>query len=127
MGQLQETEKALDELGYQVLFISPDRPEKAREIISKADYGYVLLSDSKMEAAKAFGIAFTPDEKTLKAYKNYGIDLEAASGESHHLLPVPSVFVLDKDEKIRFTYVDPKYQVRIDPDLLLAAATAALK
>ena len=62
---------------------------------------------------------------TLDRYKVYGIDLEDASGQKHHLLPVPSVFLVGTDGVIKFRYVNPDHTVRIDPDALLAAATTA--
>ena len=83
---------------------------------------YQLLSDSKMEASQGFGLAFKVDDKTHEIYKGYGIDLEAASGEKHHLLPVPSVFLVGTDGIIDFSYVNPDYKVRIEPEILLAAA-----
>ncbi len=125
MGQLQEVHGKLIDLGYQIIAVSPDRPEKVAEVGSKKSYEYTLLSDSKMNAALAFGLAFRVDGKTLERYKQYGIDLEADSGESHHLLPVPAVFVVDESGKIRFQYVNPDHRIRIDPATLLAAAKAA--
>lgn len=73
-----------------------------------------------MATAKAFGIAYEVDDKTLQALAKYGVDLEAASGQAHHLLPVPAVFVIAK-EIIQFEYINPDYSVRIDPDLLIRA------
>lgn len=74
-----------------------------------------------MAAAKSFRLAYRVDEETRSQLKGYGIDLEEASGESHHLLPVPAVFVLGSDGLIRFEYVNPDYRVRLDPEVLLAA------
>lgn len=122
LGKLKEAEPELLAMGYQILAISPDRPEKLRESVAKQNLPYALLSDSKMEAAKAFGLAFTLDESTLKKYKGYGIDLEAASGEFHNALPVPAVFLIDTERTISFAYANPKYSVRLDNGALLAAA-----
>ena len=127
MGQLQKIAPELVELGYRIIAISPDRPEKLKASLDKNEFGHVLLSDSKMTAAKAFGIAYRVDDDTLKVYKNYGIDLEESSGEQHHQLPVPSVFLVGKSGRIEFQYVNPDYKVRLDPDVLLAAAKAAAK
>lgn len=52
---------------------------------------------------------------------------EGASGETHHQLPVPAVFVLGTDGKIRFEHVTPDHKSRRDSDVLLAMARAALK
>ncbi len=127
MGQLQTIAGDLEKLGYQIIAISPDRPEKLKESLGKTKVEYLLLSDSEMEAARAMGVAFKVDDDTLEIFKKYNIDLEQASGKDHHLLPVPSVFVFGKDAKVKFTYVNPDYRIRIDPTVLLAAAKGAAK
>lgn len=124
---MHEIESQLIELGYRIIAVSPDRPEKIRETLEKKPLNYLLLSDSGMLGAKAFGIAFRLDDGMLEKYKGFGIDLEAASGESHHMLPVPSVFITDLAGRIRFTYVNPDHRVRIDAETLLAAARASAK
>ena len=127
MGQLREIEPKLIEAGFKIIAVSPDRPEKIRELTSGGDYAYTLLSDSDLDLAKALGVAYRVDDETFKMLKGYDLDIEDASGKTHHLLPVPSVFILDADGTIEFEYVNPKYQVRIDPGVLLAAAEAAAK
>lgn len=120
LGALKQVESTILESGWQMLAISPDRPEKLAETEQKQQMSYRLLSDSKMAAAKAFGIAFKVDDATIERYKSYGIDLQDASGESHHLLPVPAVFLVSTKGIITFEYVNPDYKVRLDPDVLIA-------
>ena len=127
LGALATIEPRLVELGYRVLAISADRPTKVQETREKSDFRYRLLSDSKMEAARAFGIAFKVDDATVEKYRGYGIDLEAASGEKHHLLPVPSVFIVGTDGMIRFAYSNPEYKVRLEPEKILTAAERTLE
>lgn len=119
---LAEVHDDLIDLGFQLLAISPDRPEKLREKPDYAKISYTLLSDASMEAAKAFGIAFEVDADTLKKYRGYGIDLEKASGKSHHLLPHPAVIVVDEKGILRFVHVNQNYRTRLDPEKILAAA-----
>jgi peroxiredoxin len=125
--QLRDLEPDLIQMGIQLLAVSPDRPAKLRETIAKHNLGYRLLSDSNMSAAQAFHIAYRVDEGTLKYLREHGIDLEEASGEGHHLLPVPAVFLVGTDGLIQFEYVNPDYRVRLQPDLLLAAAKVVRK
>jgi len=126
LGQLQQVDPQLRELGYRIVAVSPDRPEKLSGAAEKGGLSYTLVSDSSMAAAKAFGIAFKVDDATLEKYAGYGIDLEAASGETHHLLPVPAVFIVGKDGAIDFSYANPDYKTRLASEVLLAAAKAAL-
>jgi peroxiredoxin len=106
--------------------LSADRPEKLIGSRKKHDLSYTLLSDHEMKAARAFGVAFEVDEATYEEYKGYGIDLEEASGESHHLLPVPSVFLIDAEGVVRFVHYDPDYEQRLENDALLEAARKAM-
>lgn len=127
LGRLQSIEADLVELGYQLLAVSPDRPDKLAESLKEKDLSYTLLSDADMAAAKAFGIAFRVADATLEKYEQYGIDLEEDSGKTHHMLPVPAVFILGTDGRIKFTYVNPDYKTRLAPDVLLEAAESALE
>lgn len=118
-------EPQLIRLGYQIITISPDQPSKLIQAIQEHKWSYLLLSDSKMTGARAFGIAFKVGAKTLEQNENFRIRLEQPSGEKHHLLPVPAVFIVAKDSIIKFEYVNPNYKVRLSPELLLAGAKYA--
>ena len=104
--------------------MSADQPSNLQPSIDKHELGYTLLSDKTMAAARAYGIAFTMTDEDLEIYEGYGIDLEAASGETHHQLPVPSVFIYN-DGRMTFQYVNPDYRVRAPGDVVLAVARAA--
>jgi peroxiredoxin len=120
--QLREIEPELKNLGVQLLAISPDKPSKVRETIEKHKMSFILLSDSDMVAARSFRVAYKLDDQTLAEFKKYNIDVEDASGQRHHMLPVPAVFLVTTNGLIQFEYVNPDYKVRLDPELLVAAA-----
>ncbi len=124
LSEMRHAEKELIELGFDVWFVSIDLPEVLAPSLDEPDIGYTLLSDSKLHATRAFGIAFTMDEETRLRYLNYDMDIEAASGETHHVVPAPSTFIIGTDGVISFQYTNPNYRVRLHPDVLLAAARA---
>lgn len=124
MAQLQEAHAQLTNLGYNVLAISPDKPEYLQASKQEKELSYTLLSDSDMEGSMAFGLAFKVDSTTVARYKKNGIDLEKRSGYDHHLLPVPAVYLVNPDGLITFQYVNPDYKTRIKSEVLLAAAKA---
>jgi len=74
-----------------------------------------------MEAAKAFGLAFQVDSEKFQKF------IGEHSGESHGLLPVPAVYIVDRELEVRFQYVNPNYKVRIDAPTVLAAARGIAK
>jgi peroxiredoxin len=122
LSDLRLIKKQAESLGYQIIAISPDRSEELKRTMGKQKLDYTLLSDNKAAALKAFGIGFVLDAATIQKYKGYGIDLEKASGETHHALPVPSVFIVDKQGILQFSYVHPDYAARVPGSVILEAA-----
>ena len=115
LAELQSIESEILKSGFNIIAISPDSPDNLKASIEKHKLNYTLLSDSKTEAARAFGIAFQASER-------YGEMLGKASGSlnTQGLLPVPAVFVLNKRGEILFEYINPDYKKRLKGSLLLA-------
>lgn len=101
LSELASLENELKEKGYQIIAISPDKPESLNTTDVKHDLGYQLISDSEYNAMDAFGISFDNPRRGK--------------------LPVPSVFLVTPDLEVSFQYVNPNYRYRISADLLLAA------
>lgn len=116
LSGLQKIEPEIASLGYQIIAITPDKITDISTDIDKNGLKYELYSDSKMLASQAFGIAYR-NEQTIK---NYNGLLQKASGEAHGMLPVPSVFVVDKAAKIQFLYINPDITQRLNEKMLLA-------
>ena len=125
LAEIRKAEAELRSMGFDIWFISIDQPSMLYESLEQPDIGYLVLSDARLEATRAFGIAFRVPDELVEKYRGYGIDLEAASGETHHVLPAPSTFIIRSDGVIGFQYTNPDYKVRLHPDVLLAAAKAA--
>ncbi len=125
MGQLVKIEPDLEKMGYQVLAISPDQPQKLKESLDKHQINYTLLSDSPMEVTRKFKLAYKVSPKILAKMKGFGVDLEGATGNHLHMLPVPAAYVVDPKGLIHFVYYNPDIKVRVNPDDLLKAAKEA--
>jgi peroxiredoxin len=111
--------------GVQLIAISMDQPSKLRETMQKDKLDYTLLSDSDARAVKAFGISYKVDDATLEKMKTHNVDLDAAAGNSNHILPHPAVFVVNTRGVIRFVHVNPDFKVRLEPSKVLEAAKRA--
>ena len=123
---LRDAEPILLDMGFEVLFLSADRPEILYSSLRQERPNYTLLSDASMDVSRAFGIAFVVDDATLARYKKAGLDLEEISGYRHHQLPVPAVFIIDADGVIQFVYANPDYRVRLDTEPILEMAREVL-
>ena len=124
LSEMRLAEKQLAEMGFDIWFISIDKPELLLESLADPEIGYTIYSDSSLVATRAFGLAFRVNDELNKRYLSYNIDLEKASGETHHVLPAPATYIIGSDGIINFAYINPDYKVRLHPDVLLAAAKA---
>lgn len=125
LHDLQSVEPKIRRMGYEVLFLSTDRPGLLYESL-KEKVSYHILSDAQMSAARAFGVAYRLDATTLQRMHDYGIDLEATQGTKNHELPVPSVFIVDRQGVVRFRHFNPDFKVRLDAQSVLKAAQDAM-
>lgn len=120
LAELNDIKAEVEELGYQMLGITVDQAEKLEESDKRGKSEIPVYSDASAEAIQAFGLDWQVDDELFSKYKNdYKLDLEAWSGQTHHTLPVPAVFVV-KDGIVQFQYVNPKYSTRLKPATLLA-------
>lgn len=116
LSALAEAEPELIKLGYKIIAISPDSSKSLQETKSKDEINYTLLSDSKNNFSKAFGIAF----EAPKNYEKYL--LKGSDNVNSSIIPVSSVFILDKEGTILFEYIAPDYKHRLSNELLMAVA-----
>ncbi|WP_282110271.1 peroxiredoxin-like family protein [Shewanella algicola] len=125
MGQLKAIEPKLIEMGFQLVGISPDTPEKMRASLTDQKLDYLLLSDSSLTASQAFGLAYYTSANITQKYTASVVTNElftTPQGEKRLVLPVPAVYLADTKGLIHFQYVNPNYKVRPAPELILAAA-----
>ena len=128
LAKLQEYESQIIDLGIQILAISPDLAENLQKSVDKNQLTYTLLSDSKLELTQKMGLAYRVSGRIVTRYKERGIvDLAEASGEDHLGLPVPAAYLVDQEGLVQYSYVNPNYKVRIDPEVLMVVAKSMIK
>jgi len=132
LSELRHVIPEIRESGYDILFLSNDRPEllysslkqETQDDIDGLDY--IILSDAEINAAMALGTAFRIDQGLTDYMDEKGRDYQGSSIGMHNALAVPAVFVIDRSGEIVFDFVEPNYKVRLSADDLLSAARAAL-
>ena len=116
LAELNDAKADIEKLGYQILGITIDKVEKLAE--SKSEIP--VYSDTNLEASAGFGLDWKVNDELFKKYKEkYNLDLEAWSGQEHHTLPVPAVFII-KDGVVQFQYVNPDHSKRLKVNTLLS-------
>lgn len=118
LAAIGEVEEDLLALGYQIIAISPDAPENLKSTDEKQKLNYMLLSDSDGLFSKSVGIAFQAPENYKKTIS------KGSLGINKSFLPVPALFILNKNAEIEFEYLTPNFKTRISTELLIAVAQA---
>lgn len=119
LKEYQKLHAQFSELGAQIVAVAPDLPMQVQKTKDKYDLSYTLISDQDHALAKKLGLAFKLDEKTLKLYKKYGIDLAGSQGNKGDTLPMPGTYVIDTKGEVVYAYVDPNYKKRAEPQEVL--------
>lgn len=119
LADLNDIKDDINDLGYTIFGISVDQVSKLKESQTKSETEFPVYSDANAELITAFGLDWKVADDLYNKYKNdYKLDLEAWSGNTHHNLPVPAIFVV-KDGVVQFQYVNPNYSTRLKPETLL--------
>ena len=99
--------------GAQVVAITPEGKEGIDSTISKTGAIFPILHDDEMKVATAYQVAFAVDDRTVSRYKMAGIDLAKNNGQKTPMLPVPAVYIINKEGSVTFRYFDENYRNRV--------------
>ncbi len=117
LSSLASAEAEILELGYQIVAVSPDNYMQLKPTKEEALVNYKVFSDPGAKLIQDVGIGFLTPEKA-KPYIEKKTEQEATN-----ILPVPTVFVVDKSGKIMFQYINIDYKQRLSDTVLLAVLT----
>ena len=113
LSRLQDSLQLITAKGAVLVAISPEKPENISKTVEKTKASYSILFDEGLKIMKSFQVAFQVDSLTATRYKTYGIDFSVANGETNGAnLPVPAVYIINKDGKIVYRHFDPDYRKR---------------
>ncbi|MCS4308134.1 peroxiredoxin [Rheinheimera pacifica] len=131
LSALRDIEPRLNQLGYQLIAITPDSTASINKSLKNTGgqrLNYALLSDANFAASSAFGLAYYLDDKTAAAYKGkLGSLITTETGTEKVVLPVPAVYIVNTQGEALFNYVHINYKTRLEGELLLKAAELALQ
>lgn len=113
LKQLEDSVSLIQQKGATVLTITPEVQENIEKTITKTKASYSILHDEGLQIMKSYDVAFKVDDKTIETYKKYGIDFMKANGQENGAsLPVPAVYIINKEGRIVYKYFDTDYRKR---------------
>lgn len=114
LAALATTEKDIQNMGFQLLAITPENYVNLDPTEKENSAGFTLLSDPEGALIQKMGIAFTTNEKTLRYMDG------KTQGTPSTVLPVPTIMVVSAKGEILFSYINTDYKTRMPEDMLLA-------
>jgi len=111
----------LARLGATLVGVSPQVPEKLREIKDRHQLDFLIATDADNELGRRFGILYSFDEPSRRLSTESGSPIGEVTGTGTWELPMPAAVVIDRDATVRFADVSPDWLVRTEPDEILAA------
>ena len=95
-----------------MIAVTPEKGESIAKTIEKTAATYPILFDDELKIMKAYDVVFEVPENTLTRYRNTGIDLEKTNGKDWKFLPVPAVYIIDKEATVTYRFFDIDYKKR---------------
>ncbi|HEX2534111.1 MAG TPA: peroxiredoxin-like family protein [Chitinophagaceae bacterium] len=113
LSRLQDSLQLIRDKGATVVAITPEASAGITKTVEKTKVTFPILYDADMKIAKGYGVSYQVDEKTQTRYKNFGIDLlENNSQKGTAFLPVPAVYVVNKEGSVLYRYFNEDYKKR---------------
>lgn len=121
LSKLQDSLQYITAKGAQLVAITPEAADGISKTVEKTRASFPILTDADMKIAKAYGVSFEVEEKTAARYKSFGTDLFAINNQKDKAyLPVPAVYVVNKDGAVTYRYFDADFRKRISVKEILA-------
>lgn len=115
--------KEIEGAGAQLVVLSPEIAEKAKETATKNDAAFVILQDTDNGVADDYGLVFKLDDPIVPLYRDM-LKINESNGNDKMELPLTATYVIDQDGIIRYAFIDADYTKRAEPSEVVAAVKA---
>jgi peroxiredoxin len=119
LKSLQDSLSFIKEKGATLIAVSPEKPDNISKTIEKTKATYSVLFDDSLKIMKSYDVAYRVDSTTIEKYKKFGIDFYDVNGNNGASLPVPTVYIINKEGIIIFKHFDQDYRKRVSVQEIL--------
>lgn len=121
LKRLNDSLQLITAKGATLVAITPEGKEGIDSTIAKTGAAFSIISDEGMKIANDYKVSFAVDDRTVGRYKNAGIDLLKLNNQKQAMLPVPAVYIINRDGTVTFRYFDENYRKRVSVKEILGA------
>ncbi len=109
---LQAHAHEIQELGGQLVAISPESPEYGLTTALAHQLSFDVLNDQDNMIAQRYGLNFTIPANLRNVYENLGIDLIQNNRSVSFELPMAATYVIDQERRIAYSFVEEDFSKR---------------
>ncbi|GAC1490109.1 MAG: hypothetical protein NVS1B13_19680 [Flavisolibacter sp.] len=121
LRKLQDSLQLITQRKAQLVAITSEASEGIDSTIKKTGAQFSILYDQGMRIAQNYKVAYLVDDITKRRYKTAGIDLLSINHQQEVSLPVPAVYIVNKEGSIIFRYFENDYKKRLPVREILKA------
>jgi peroxiredoxin len=114
LRSLQSQLPAFQSKGVTLVAISPELPNTSLTTKEKHDLQFEVLSDVGNEYTKKLGLLFQQPDELRPIFEKIGHDLKSRNGDDSFAVPVPATLLVDKEGKVRNSFVEPDWTRRLE-------------
>src|SRR5688572_10968171 len=112
LKKLEDSLQLIKDKGATLITVTPEKPESILKTAEKTKASFSILHDEKLKIMKAYDVDLLLEENTVTRYRNSNIDIEANNGVNGNYLPIPAVFIIDKESTITYRFFEQDYKKR---------------
>ncbi|WP_346883419.1 peroxiredoxin-like family protein [uncultured Algibacter sp.] len=115
--ELQALQTALpefNELGANLIAITPETPDNSLSTSEKNALSFEVLSDIDNTFAREIGLVFKMPKELQEVYSKFGIDVKKHNQNDDYELPIAATFVIDNNNAVKYVYTNEDYTKRAD-------------
>jgi len=114
------------DLGAELVAISPEKPESANDTVTKSALEFEVLSDYANKVARIYDLIWTVPEEKRAGFsewlkKSTGKSLAEFNGLGNYELPIPATYVIAQDGTVVYIFKDEDYKQRAKTQDILQA------
>ena len=114
------------DLGAELVAISPEKPSNAQDTAVKNELTFDVLSDENNKVARMYDLIWTVPEEKREGFSEWlkgatGQSLAEFNGVDNYELPIPATFVIAQDKTVVYVFRDEDYKQRAKNEDIIQA------
>ncbi len=117
MLELQHWNEFLKSRNEQVNFVAISAETSDLSELAKADnkLDFTMLVDKEYQLSRKFGLTYEIDSEMKALLLKWGVDVTKRTCIDDYLLPIPATYIIDKNNEIRYAFIEEDYTQRAEP------------